>query len=119
MKKLLFAFVLISTTCFSQEFTYKKVISQGHTLKMKGKISVSDSIISIYTNDMPAIFKVEKTLEANFVKQYKALQVSADTEIRITLSNPEKPSKLNPRSLLMETKNSFSNDIVTLLYLLD
>ncbi len=112
-------FVLICTVCFSQEFTYKKIQSQGHTLKMKGKITVNDSIVTIYTNNMPASFSVKKTLEANFIKQYKVIGAGEGTEIRITLNNPEKPTKLTPKTLLMETKSSFSTTISNLLYYLD
>ena len=112
-------FVLICTVCFSQEFTYKKIQSQGHTLKMKGKIIVNDSIITIYTNNMPASFNVNKTVDVNSVKQYKVVGAGEGTEIRITLNNPEKPTKLAPKTLLMETKSSFSTTISNLLYYLD
>ena len=73
MKKLLFLSVLfVSVTVFSQEFTYKRIFSNGSKLKLKGKIVVKDSMISIYTNNVPANFKVKKIVSNQKQRQYLA-----------------------------------------------
>ena len=120
MKKIICClYVLITMNCFTQNFTYKKVFATGNTLKMKGKINITDCLITIYTNNIPARFKVKKTMNLENSKQFKVIELGSDIEIRISFNNPVSPTKLNPKSLLLETKDSFSGNYTQLLYYLE
>ncbi|MDO7171952.1 hypothetical protein [Mariniflexile sp. AS56] len=103
----------------SQSFTYNKVSASGQNIKLKGVITVCDTLISIHTNGNPANFKVKKTLEAGDTKQFKALETGDNAQIRITLNNPANPTKLAPKSLLLETKDEFSGTYTVLMYYLE
>ena len=103
---------------FSQTYSFKKALYQEQTVKMKGKVIVSDSIITIYTNGTPAKFNVSITTDSPISRQYKALGISEDYEIKFILNTPKKPTKFNIKSLLMETKDNFSGTLNYILYYL-
>ena len=111
-------FLIVGIYAYSQNFTYNKIAASGHILKMKGKITVTDTLVAIYTNGIPANFTVKKEFDANNIKKFKAINVGSDTEIRITLNNVVNPTKKNTKMLLLETKDPFSNTYGAIAYYL-
>ncbi|MFV9552050.1 hypothetical protein [Algibacter sp. PT7-4] len=85
---------------------------------MNGRIQILDSIIIIKTNNTPSRLKVKKTLNTIQTKQYKVIDINKNFSIRITLNTPNKPTKLNPISLLYETKDEFSEKYSSIVYFL-
>lgn len=116
MKKLLFLSVLfVSVTVFSQEFTYKRIFSNGSKLKLKGKIVVKDSMISIYTNNVPANFKVKKIVSNEKQRQYLALQTGAGYQIKFIITDVPM-SKKETSTFLIETTDLSTNAVGQMLY---
>jgi hypothetical protein len=113
-----FLLLFISSVSFSQKFSYKKIFSGGYSLKLKGVIIVNDSVIYIEANNVPAEFKVIKTVDAGFVKQFKVETGNEDTEMRITFNNPKISTKEMPKMLMIETKDNFTNTNSTIIYYL-
>ena len=75
MKKLFITLLLLtSITGFSQNFTYKKVLSMGQILKLNGFITLSDSTVTISTKGQPdSVLKSLKTTDSPEYKQYKLI----------------------------------------------
>jgi hypothetical protein len=94
--------LLFGITTYSQNFSYKKIVSNGFVLKTKGKIIISDTLINMTTKQDSSVFKVKKTLENRLIKQYRGKTVNSDNEIRITLN-------LKNNHFLLEIKDNFSN----------
>jgi hypothetical protein len=113
--------ILLLTLCintYSQEFKYTKIHSQGYDLKIKGKITVSDTLVTIYTDNTPSNFKVIKKTDTGASKSFKVLGLAEDAEMRIILNNVLKPTKKNPKVLLLETRDNFSNTYSSIIYYL-
>lgn len=110
-------FFLTFNTIFSQEFTYKKVFSSDVLIRIKGSVMVTDSLITIITENAPtAPIKVVKKLDTGGFKQFR----SGESEnIRITLNNLLKSNKKEPVTLLMELKDDFTGTISTVIYYLE
>lgn len=102
---------------YSQNFTYYKAISNGTSIKTEGEVLISDTLISIYTDGVPASFKVEKTLETEEVNQYKLID-QTNASMRFTLTNPATPSRKKPITLLIQTVDSFTFETTDLVYYL-
>ena len=120
MKEIILAIALLLSInkCFSQTYSYNKVLAQGQKVKMKGKITLSDTLVSIYTNNVPANFKVKKALDTNQVKQFKVVGIGDDNKIRITFNNNPDVKKKELKTLLLETRDDFSGNFTTVLYYL-
>ena len=109
-------FTLIMAISYSQNFTYDKISSMGQTIKLKGKITVTDSLITIYSNGVPTSFKVKKVTDTQAHKMYEALEMGNGTEMRVSLNRPIEPDKYNPNALVLETKRAFSETYDMILY---
>ena len=84
MKKFfMVAITLIATSlAYSQNYDIKKVYFQGRILKLRGSVTVSDTLISMIQDGKKADIIVYKIAP----NQYKG-KMSEDNEIRFTLVN--------------------------------
>lgn len=106
------ACLLLAFTGYGQNFAYNEVITQGQSIKMKGKVTVSDTLINIYTNNVPAGFNVNKILDVNQTQTFEVVNPGT-AKIRITVTNTA-----TNKTLLLETKDEFSGVSSSLVYLL-
>lgn len=118
MKKITVLLLFISGVTFSQKFSYNKIFSEGYNLKLKGIITVNDSVLSFQENNVISHLKVIKTVDAGSVKQFKSETGNEDTEMRITFNNPKISTKEMPKMLIIETKDNFTNTNTSLIYYL-
>ena len=112
--------LLISTILFAQEYSYKRIITSGPLgsgiLKIKGTVTVNDSIITIVTNKIPAQLKVFKKFENENLKTYEMEQPEgSDFETRFSLILTPF-SKKEDASLILEMKDNFRNELTTTTY---
>jgi len=103
---------------FAQNFSISKIIYNDQELKLKGSIKLTDNLISITSNELVDTYEIRKVYESGDVKQFKGNGIGEDTTIRVTLKKPEIPTKQKPITLLYETKDTFSNTYIKILYFL-
>jgi hypothetical protein len=114
IKKIFITFLLLTSFAgFSQNFTYKKVLSMGQILKINGSITLSDSTVTISTKGQPnSVFKSVKTTDSPEYKQYK-LELGEGYEGRISV-NLTKGIEV----LILEIKDLFSGTVSSTNYFL-
>jgi len=110
MKKLLFAFLLISATCFSQEFTFSKIFHEEQTKKLKGIIKIEENKLTFFINDFVDIYEIRKVYENEDYTQYKGKK-GEDILVRLTIRKTE-----NSKTILYELKDTFANTYSKVLY---
>jgi len=122
MKQVILTLILLLSLNFiwAQKFTYKRVITTtaigSDVLKIKGDINLTDSIITITTNGVDAPLRVNKTQDFTVSKTYILIQPeNSDYETRFTFT--QSPfSKKEDASLIIETRDNFTNTLTTLIY---
>ncbi len=124
MKNVFFTLILLltSTFIFSQEFTYKKVISTNNLgtniVYMNGSVNIEDSFITITTEGVVSKMEVIKQQDYENSKVYRVIQPEgSDYEIRISFTINELVKK-DKYLLSYEMKDHFRNEISTLAYYL-
>lgn len=101
----------------AQSFDYKKIHLQGQSIKLKGRVLVTDTLVTIIANKTPSVFHVTKTVDAPGVKQFKVIG-TGDYNIRMTLNNPEPATNTNPKTFVLEMRDAFSGSYTTTIYYL-
>tara|TARA_R110002126_G_scaffold39767_2_gene117633 strand:+ start:47025 stop:47405 length:381 start_codon:yes stop_codon:yes gene_type:complete len=120
MKKIFtIALVFIATSLISQEFTYKKVSSSFGTVKMKGTLKITDTIIHMTGKGFNFSMKVKKTLDANGYKQFKSINPdgSLNENTRWSLSYSDL-KKTREWMFITEMKDDFSGSYQVTTYFL-
>lgn len=121
MKKyLILAFLLISISSFSQNFTFNRAFINGSFFKMKGEVDITDSTMSITTNGIPSLSKIVLITKRENNKQFKVVaENQTDLDIRITFSpNPNIQKKEETFILLTEAKDNFTKQFMNVMYYL-
>jgi|LauGreDrversion4_2_1035121.scaffolds.fasta_scaffold348697_3 hypothetical protein len=121
MKKyLILAFLLISISSFSQNFTFNRAFINGSFFKMKGEVDITDSTMSITTNGIPSLSKIVLITKRENNKQFKVVaEDQTDLDIRITFSpNPNIQKKEETFILLTEAKDNFTKQFMNVMYYL-
>lgn len=113
---LLFLFPVTHT--YSQEFTYKKIIMDGMSLKTNGDISISDTILKISTNGKVADYPVDVILKKEDFVQYKMRSGTTETQVRFTFQPNTLNNKTEKYTLLLEIKDTFSDKLTSMIYFL-
>jgi hypothetical protein len=118
--KLIFTLLLVAlfTYSHSQEFTYKKVMTDGMSAKLNGDISISDSVLIISMNSKSADYPVDIIMKKEDFVQYKMRAGNSDTQIRFTLQLNPLNNKTEKYILNMEIKDEFTKRLTTIIYFL-
>lgn len=104
---------------YSQEFTYKKCVMDGMSVKLNGEVLISDTLLRIVTNGQRSDFPIEVTLKKDDFIQMKLKSVNnTDTQIRFTFQPNLLDNKKERYSLNMEIKDNFTNKLTTMIYFL-
>ena len=119
MKKIVFVLVMIlfnTQFTFSQMFSFKKVSFDGQFLKIKGSISISDSIIIINTNGTISNLNVKMEMDIQGNKTYRLIvPEKSDMEMRLRFSPSDKDDE---KILVCETKDNFNQKTSSIVYFL-
>ncbi|HNP33213.1 MAG TPA: hypothetical protein PKN96_07960 [Flavobacterium sp.] len=116
MRNHILLFTLLSINCFSQNFKFDKVLASGKIIKLKGKVSISDSLIVMDINGNVSNLKVKMTLDSPKAKQYYlVVPENSDSELRISLNENELDRKW---FLITDTKDRFKGTVTTVTYFL-
>ena len=103
----------LSICVYSQNYTFKTAVADGVTVRMKGTVSVSDSIIVLTIKGDSSKLEVVKTSHNDLLSQYRVTNISGDYKIRISLTKEG-----NKHSLIYEAKDEFTGVITTIIYFL-
>jgi len=103
----------------SQEFTYKKCVMDGISVKLNGEVLISDTLLRIVTNGQRSDFPIEVILKKDDFIQMKLKSVNTtDTQIRFTFQPNLLDNKKEKYSLNIEIKDNFTNKLTTMIYFL-
>ena len=110
--------VILFTNSHSQEFSYKKVMTDGMSTKLNGDISISDSVLIISMNSKSAEYPVDVIMKKEEFVQYKMKAGNSDTQIRFTFQLNPLNNKTEKYILNMEIKDEFTKRLTTIIYFL-
>ena len=120
MKKIIFILVLVNfftKFSFSQTYSFKKIYSDGQLVKIKGSVSISDTLIIINTNGTISNLSVKKEMDnMQGTSTYRLIvPEKSETEMRITFA----PSGKDEEQILnLEMKDTFNQKISNISYFL-
>lgn len=106
----------------SQQFEFNKILVNGTLLKGKGKVFVSDTIITIevYKSNTPIQkYKVSETNKTENFSQYtsKIDSLINDVLLRFTLTKTDVYKK-HPYQLTIDSKDSFTGSVTQIIYIM-
>lgn len=110
MKKIIsICLLLFATTLFSQDFTYNKVVSAAGSIKMKGSIRFTDSIIFMKGKGFDVKIPVKLTINTDLLKQYKVKvsKTAYSDDLRYSLTKDTSGKKIK-YFFITEIKDDFS-----------
>lgn len=98
-------------------YSFKKIYTDGQLLKIKGSVSISDSIIIINTNGTISNLNVKKEMDnLQGTKTYKLIvPEKSDMEMRLTFTPSDKEDE---QILLCEFKDNFNQKNSSITYFL-
>lgn len=119
MKKIVFVLIMIifnTQFTFSQMYNYKKVYIDGQLMKIKGSVSISDTLIIINTNGTISNLNVKKEMDIQGSKTYKLIvQEKSDIEMRLRFSPSDKDDE---QIFICDTKDNFNQKTSSITYFL-
>lgn len=117
---LLSLFMFLSVSINSQEFSFKRIVANGTALRMKGFVSVSDTLIRIKTGSTETNMSVSLVLKNELINRYKLKidDVNFSNDVRISFTKEIKKKKTS-YFLILETKDDFSGSYSVINYFLE
>jgi hypothetical protein len=118
MKRIVFFLCLITAlNSHSQDFTFKRVSSQGLVTKMSGEISISDSVFIITIAGNRVESPIEITLKKENFLSFK-IKNTGDIQVRYFLQQNVFDNKNEKYTLTEDYKDEFRQTIITTVYFL-
>jgi len=119
----LIASIFCSQLLIAQNYEFNRASMMGagsnSTVKFNGEVFISDSIISINSSGTISKFSVDKLMDVQGVKQFKAVMPNnSDYDIRFTFQKSDFLKKKETHTLYYEAKDNFSGTITNILYYL-
>ena len=118
-KGFLFFLLFTAFSCLGQQYNFNRVLSQGYSLKFKGYVIVSDTLITIKQDTTISKFKVNIISDINNSKSWKYInENNSDFKMRFSFNCIKNTlfKKNEECTFIMEVRDDFTGSLNTVIY---